>query len=119
MADPLVVITRPQAHTAVIRLNRAEKKNSMSQALQYGLRDAWKEMKEDDDIWSIILTGTADSFCSGGDLGENLMRARGELPAMPSTGIAGGGGYPDLHSLNLDKPLIAAVNGFAVGGGFG
>lgn len=119
MAEPLVVYTKPLPHTAVIRLNRPEKKNAMSQDLSEALNQAWEEVKADDDVWCIVLTGTGDSFCVGGDLKENLMRARGELPPLPQKNIAGGGNYADLHSLGINKPIIAAINGYAVGGGFG
>ena len=119
MADPLVIYSKPQQHTAVVQLNRPEAKNSMSRALVFALRDAWMEAKNDDDVWSIILTGSADTFCAGGDLKENLARAKGEVPPIPQVSISGGGWYPDLQSLNLNKPIIAAVNGYAVGGGFG
>lgn len=119
MAEPLVVYEKPQAHTALIRLNRPEKKNSMSQDLQKALAEAWVETKKDDDVWTIILTGTADAFCSGGDLKENLARARGELkPWQQPEGVMGRGGYPDLYSQGVNKPLIGAINGYAVGGGF-
>ena len=114
-----MVYTKPQEHTAVIRLNRPEKKNSMSRDLVNALAEGWQMAKEDDDVWSIILTGTADSFCAGGDLRENLARGRGEMPQVRSSSVVGGGGYSNLHSLNLHKPIIAAVNGYAVGGGFG
>ena len=119
MADPLVVYEKREPHTAIIRLNRPEKKNAMSQGLAAALADAWQEAKVDDDVWSIILTGSADTFCVGGDLAENLARARGELkPPQPSYQVTGRGGYSDLHGLGLNKPIIAAINGYAVGGGF-
>lgn len=118
MADRLVVYEKQGFHTAVIRLNRAAKKNAMSQALSEALAGAWEEAKADDDVWSIILTGSGDSFCAGGDLAENRARSRGELKPIPALSIAGGGHYSDLRSLRLNKPVIAAINGFAVGGGF-
>lgn len=119
MAERLVVYTKPQPHTAVIRLNRPEKKNAMSRELVAALSEAWEEVKRDDDVWCVVLTGSGDSFCAGGDLKENLTRARGDLPSTSQKSIAGGGYYGDLHSLGINKPIIAAVNGYAVGGGFG
>lgn len=121
MAEPLVILERKDPHIALVRLNRADKKNSMSQELDLALRNAWKEVKEDDDIWSVVLTGTADSFCSGGDLKENLARAKGELKPLrePPPGIMPREGYPDLYNQGINKPIIGAINGYAVGGGFG
>src|SRR4026208_1294351 len=74
MSEPqsLIVYEKRDPHIAVIRLNRPEKKNSISRDLYWALDGAWHEAKDDDDVWSIILTGTADAFCVGGDLKENL-----------------------------------------------
>ncbi len=120
MAEPVVIYQKQDPHIAIITLNRAEKKNSMSQDLDRGLREAWVQAKEDDDVWSIILTGSGDAFCAGGDLKENLARAKGDLkPLRKPEGVMERQGYPDLYNQGVNKPVIAAINGYAVGGGFG
>jgi enoyl-CoA hydratase/carnithine racemase len=116
MSEPqsLVVYEKRDPHIAIIRLNRPEKKNSISRDLYWALDGAWHEVKDDDDVWSIILTGTADAFCVGGDLKENLAFAKGEMTGPRS----GPRQYSNLRALQMHKPIIAAINGFAVGGGF-
>lgn len=111
---PLCVFEKRDPHIAIIRLNRPEKKNSISRDLYWALDECWQKAKNDDDVWSIILTGTADSFCSGGDLKENLAFAKGEMKGPRS----GPRGYSDIRSLKMHKPVIGAINGYAVGGGF-
>jgi enoyl-CoA hydratase/carnithine racemase len=112
--EPILVYDKREPHTAVIRLNRPEKKNAISRDLYWALDDAWKRAKEDDDVWTLILTGTADAFCVGGDLKENLASARGEMKGPRS----GPRQYSNLRALQMHKPIIAAINGYAVGGGF-
>jgi enoyl-CoA hydratase/carnithine racemase len=116
MSEPqsLIVYEKRDPHIAIIRLNRPEKKNSISRDLYWALDGAWHKAKDDDDVWSIILTGTADAFCVGGDLKENLAFAKGEMTGPRS----GPRQYSNLRALQMHKPIIAAVNGFAVGGGF-
>jgi len=115
MAESVVLYEKHEPHTAIIRFNRPEKKNAINRDVYWGLENAWQEAKADDDVWTIILTGSGDSWCAGGDLKENLAAARGEIKG-PRFGPRP---YPDLHALELNKPIIAAINGFAVGGGFG
>ena len=83
-AQPLCIYEKRDPHIAIIRLNRPEKKNAISRDLYWALDEAWHKAKDDDDVWSIILTGTADAFCVGGDLKENLAFAKGEMtgPAL-------------------------------------
>ena len=76
---PLCVYEKRDPHIAIIRLNRPEKKNAISRDLYWALDECWQKAKSDDDVWSIILTGTADAFCVGGDLKENLAFAKGEM----------------------------------------
>ena len=111
--EPICVYEKRDPHTAIIRLNRPEKKNSISRDLYWALDEAWHKAKDDDDVWTIILTGTADSFCAGGDLKENLAHARGEMKGPRS----GPRQYGNLRALGMHKPIIAAINGYAVGGG--
>ena len=57
-------LRKTRSHIAIIRLNRPEKKNAISRDLYWALDDCWQKAKADDDVWSIILTGTADAFAS-------------------------------------------------------
>src|SRR5215212_384553 len=121
MAD--AVLFEKRNKIAYITINRPEKRNSVNTDVRRGLGAAWQEIRDDPDIWIGILTGAGDvSFCAGGDLGENLARSKGEFVAPESQTPEGRammsyGHY--LWELGLNKPLIAAVNGFAAGGGFG
>ena len=112
--EPICIYEKREPHTAIIRLNRPEKKNAISRDLYWALDEAWHKAKDDDDVWTIILTGTADTFCVGGDLKENLAFARGEMKGPRS----GPRQYGNLRALQMHKPIIAAINGYAVGGGF-
>ena len=102
--------------TAVVTLNRPEAKNALSLPMLVGLADAWVEIDGDDDIRSAVLTGAGGSFCSGMDLKSMSGPAAEEYrPRMEAD--------PDLHwkallrHHQLRKPLLAAVEGWAVAGG--
>ena len=62
MEEPIVIYEKRDPHIAIIRLNRPEKKNSISRELHRALDEAWTKAKADDDVWSIILTSSGDSF---------------------------------------------------------
>jgi len=116
------VLLEKRNKIAYVTLNRPEKRNSANRALQNALGEAWQEVNRDPNVWIAILTGAGDeSFCAGGDLGENLARARGEVAADTATAPVGErpnpAGYAGIY--DVFKPVIAAVNGYAAGGGFG
>jgi enoyl-CoA hydratase len=102
--------------TAIVTMNRPEAKNSLSLPMLVGMADAWVEIDENDDIRCAILTGAGGTFCSGMDLkaqgAANADQYRHRMEADP-----------DLHWKALlrhyqpKKPLIAAVEGWAVAGG--
>ena len=112
--QPLCIYEKRDPNIAIIRLNRPEKKNAISRDLYWALDEAWQKAKSDDDVWSIILTGSGDAFCAGGDLKENLAFAKGEMKGPRS----GPRPYSNTRALQMHKPIIAAINGYAVGGGF-
>jgi enoyl-CoA hydratase/carnithine racemase len=103
-------------HIATIRFNRPERLNAMNPEMRAEFTAAMRRFNEDDDAWVGILTGTGRSFCAGRDL-----KAQAE-------GYAGGDGkmrprnYDSEFNLfgmsDTDKPLVAAVNGFAIGLGW-
>jgi enoyl-CoA hydratase len=102
--------------TAIVTMNRPEAKNALSLPMLVGMADAWEEINSNDDIRCAILTGAGDTFCAGMDL-----KAQGR--DQPEKYISRRAADPDLHwkallrGYDLQKPLIAAVEGWAVAGG--
>ncbi len=100
-----------EGHIAVIRLNRPERLNALGPDTFDELRGCFKRFVEDDDAWVGILTGTGRAFCAGRDL--KAQAESGNAPQPVYTSEWNIFGVPDT-----DKPLIAAVNGFAIGAGW-
>jgi len=104
------VLFSVENHVARITLNRPERRNAINQALLSGLYDALEQVSGDDAIRAAIITGSGKSFCSGIDLEailtENLFDPRGDGTDMP-----------DIFA-KCQKPVIGAINGHAITGGF-
>lgn len=98
----------PIAH---VRLNRPAKLNAITDRMERALQAVWREVNADDDIRCVVLSGQGErAFCVGADMsGEHGM-----------AGIAFGGGLTGVGGrlLELSKPLIAAIRGYCLGGGF-
>jgi enoyl-CoA hydratase len=108
MTDPVLFTVENQV--AVITLNRPERRNAINQALLIGLYDCMDKVAADEHIRAVIITGNGKSFCSGLDLAivhtENLFNPRGD-----------GADLPDIFKA-CKKPIIGAINGHAITGGF-
>src|SRR3984885_15150255 len=102
--------------TAVVTMNRPEAKNALSGPMLVGMADAWVEIDANDDIRCAILTGAGGTFCAGMDLKSMSGPGNEEVASRMAED-------PDLHwkallrHYALKKPLIAAVEGWAVAGG--
>jgi enoyl-CoA hydratase len=106
-----------QGHVLVLTMNRPEARNALSPEMLVGLADAWDRIDSDDEIRCAILTGAGGVFCSGADL--KAMNASGTTSEAASRMREDGGLHWKalLRSHRLTKPLIAAVEGFALAGG--
>lgn len=100
----------------VARLNRPEKKNALSEEMLELLRTALKTANDDPAIGSFVITGSGDAFCSGGDLGRRSSEAD-PTPLERKQRLQNVTHQVALAVEEFEKPLIAAVNGAAVGAG--
>lgn len=110
------VLTEIEDGVATITINRPERRNAINGAANEALIDAFETVPEKDDVRVIVLTGAGDkSFCSGGDL-QGQQSGDGFLAMHEQRGR-----YADLLLAMRDsaKPIIARVNGYALGGGLG
>ena len=116
MADPQSpVLFDVDSGVATITLNRPEQMNTINGELGAGLMQALRDVRSRDDIRVAIITGNGRAFCAGADL-----RSRADGPAAAS-GVAGlfrTDDAPGFHEFDARKPIIGAVNGYALGGGF-
>ncbi|GJG97558.1 enoyl-CoA hydratase/isomerase family protein [Cupriavidus pauculus] len=104
-------------HVRVLRMNRPEKRNALNNALTRGLVDALAAAEMDDAVHVVVLTGNGSAFCAGADITEfkdltpdqmGRVEERAELTMQLHLSVS-----------RMSKPVIAAVNGFAMGGGAG
>lgn len=99
-------------HVARVHLNRPEGLNAITQEMDDLLFQAWTTINEDPDIWCAILSAEGEkAFCIGADVSAGAERKTRMALAGGLTGIGG-------PWVQLKKPLVAAVQGFCVGGGF-
>ena len=84
-------------HVASIKLNRPRAGNAIDQALAQELEEVCKLVNQDDDIYVVTLTGTGDAFCTGGEAGKKY--------------------HPAADIAAIEKPVVAAINGDAIGQG--
>ena len=112
-----VVKLERDGHVAVVSLNRPDKLNACSPAVFAGLRDAGVEIQADDGVRAVLLRGEGRAFCAGLDTAS--------LQAFGSGGVPDGdrsdeplavNGFTIWHEIN--KPVVAAVQGYALGAGF-
>lgn len=102
---------RRVGHVAVITLNRPQAMNAINAAMSLAVEEAIDELVDDPQLRVGVLTGAGRAFCAGADL---KAVARGEALIAPEQRQRGFGGFMKEF---IDKPLIAAVNGYALGGG--
>jgi len=101
-----------QGHIGIITMNRPETLNALSSAVFSDLLKAFDAVETNDDIYVVVVTGAGRSFVAGADISE-----------MASMNVTAGKKFGDLGNQAMlrlemmEKPTIAAINGFALGGG--
>ena len=108
----MLIDYKKEGRIAIFTINRPEARNAMNMEALQELHDVMVDFRDDPELWVGIITGAGDkAFCGGADIKDALpfMKEHGSSPwAFPDTPMRG---------LELWKPLIAAINGNALGGG--
>ena len=109
-----VVTVEERSGVALVTLNRPEANNALNRALSEAITATFTELASSTTVRAIVLTGAGRSFCAGVDL-----KALSDEPEMLSTGMGLGPASPIVAALEqCPQPIIGAINGAAVTGGF-
>lgn len=108
------ITTKIQDGVAIVTLNRPEAMNAIDPESNAQLLEAWDEVSSNDEIRVLVLTGAGErAFCTGADLKKTMPPADSAARQV----FSGGAKHVNFGTLQTDKPVIAAVNGYALGGG--
>src|SRR3954451_7018744 len=115
-----VVIDKPRPHVALVTMNRPERMNAMAFDVMIPLREALEELAHDNDVRVVVLTGAGHGFCSGADLEDAGIVPN--IDGLTVTSIARRALElldDVIHAVRkMHQPVIGAINGAAIGGGF-
>ncbi len=114
MSEPVVLVERA-GPVATVTMNRPDARNALSAELRKALWQTMKELDGEDEIAAVVLTGADPAFCAGLDLKELAATAGA---ALGETGAAGDTTTARGPMPPMSKPVIGAINGVAVTGGF-
>jgi enoyl-CoA hydratase len=106
-----VVERETRGQVAILRLNRPEAKNAVSPEVSRTVAQLLDDIEDDPAIRTVVITGTGDVFCAGADLKVVAQGGAAEI-------ANGKGGFAGITQRDFPKPLIAAVQGPALAGGF-
>ncbi len=114
------VITEVRGRVLVVTINRPEKRNCVDGETADLLSDAWTRFRDEDDLWVAVLTGSGLAFSAGADL--SALETLGPGPDAPASAmrqfVTHGPGYLGYtRQTDIYKPILAAVNGYALAGG--
>ena len=104
-------------HVAVLTFDRPDRRNAVSRAMNSELHDAWRRFRDDDDAFVMVVTGAGDAFCAGWDLEDAAEWPMPEWDEFRLHLSAEPGACGYTRRVDVFKPVIAAVNGWAVAAG--
>ncbi|VTU46040.1 2,3-dehydroadipyl-CoA hydratase (plasmid) [Variovorax sp. SRS16] len=108
------VVKTFQDGVAIVTLNRPEAMNSIDPESNEQLLAIWDQVSSDEDVRVVVLTGTGErAFCTGADLKKTMPPADSAARQVFRAGTR----HSNFGTLQTDKPVIAAINGYALGGG--
>jgi crotonobetainyl-CoA hydratase/dehydration protein DpgD len=118
--DDAPVRYEKRGRVAYVTLNRPRVLNALDLRTHTALAEVWDDFERDPEVWVGVLTGAGDrSFSVGQDLKELVRRVQAGQAAPATFGSRGQPGWPRLtERFGMSKPLVARVNGYALGGGF-
>lgn len=113
MADPTYVRVSREDEIAVVTIDRQDKMNALNADVVAELGDAFRSVRDDDDVRGVILTGAGEkAFVAGADIGELAT-----MDSLSGVAVSRAGQDVFLEIERFPKPVLAAVGGYALGGG--
>ena len=118
MAEEKVLLIEKRDKVAILTLNRPQSLNALNTELKNNMMQVMTDLRKDDSVWAVVLTGAGRGFCSGEDLRSNIPSTRDTESREQRLDTMGWVGRLAISIYRtLDKPIIAAVNGVAAGAG--
>lgn len=114
-----VTIYEKKEHIAFVTMNRPAARNSYNNQSHAELSNIWKDIRADNNIWAVVLTGAGrEAFCAGRDVKElSEFQKQGKLVPRYDPADSNYNVFGHLAHYEINKPIIGAINGFVVGGG--